>query len=399
MTKKKTTPKKKSPARKKKRQTSGMSQGMRILLASLFLIVFVAVCIVVLVGLRAKLETENAAFVYEEPKEVVATPVKALTYADILQLVDTQLINGPDSMGWKRLPMRDGVDVRTVFAAFPSKEFLAELDQHIRQTGTSAQLKVSHDKGLIHLYWNGHVKMELLYERPQTKTVPPDVKSQPKIAIIMDDIGGSFSAAKGLVSLSLPVTPSILPGTTNATKAAKLFQQHQLEYMIHIPMEPVSYPKTSPGENALLVDLPEAEIRARMRSYIDELPGAIGGNNHMGSRYTEEVEPMRIVLDEMKAHNLFFIDSRTIGNSVAFSEARKMGLKTATRNIFLDNKSDVEYIREQLRKMVRLAGNGREIIAICHPHQETFDALRLEASWLKQQSVSFVTASKLVHSY
>ena len=108
---------------------------------------------------------------------------------------------------------------------------------------------------------------------------------------------------------------------------------------------------------------------------------------------------MQVVLEELKAHDFFFIDSRTIGNSVAFSEARKMGLKTATRDIFLDNQADVDYIREQLRKMVKLAGKDKEVVAICHPHQETLEALRREMDWLKRQPVDFVVASKLVHVY
>ncbi len=169
--------------------------------------------------------------------------------------------------------------------------------------------------------------------------------------------------------------------------------------MIHMPMQPRSYPQTNPGANALLLGQSEDKIRRLVQSYIDEVPGAVGGNNHMGSRYTEESEPMRIVLDELKQHELFFIDSRTIGSSVAFSEARKMGLKTATRNIFLDNKEDITYVRQQIHKMVHLAGKNREIIAICHPHAETLEAFRLEQGWLRQQPVDFVSASNLVHVY
>jgi polysaccharide deacetylase 2 family uncharacterized protein YibQ len=396
MTRKKIPAKKKSPAKKKKQ---GLSQATRVLLAAAFLLIFVAVCVVVLIGLRSKFDSVSDTFVYEEPTAIVSASAQPVTYADIQQLVDIQLINGPDSMGWKRLSPRDGVDIREIYAAFPSHDFLAELNLHIHQNGSLAELKVSREKGLIHLFWNGGLQMELLYVEPETEAAIEKSEPHARIAIIMDDIGGSLTAVHGLLGFSFPVTPSILPGTANAVKAAQLLQQHQQEYMIHMPMQPVSFPRVSPGDNALLIGLPEDEIRARVRSYIAELPGAVGGNNHMGSRYTEEAEPMRIVLDVLKKHNLFFIDSRTIGNSVAFNEARKMGLKTATRNIFLDNKSDVVYIRAQLRKMVELAGDDREIIAICHPHQETFDALRLEADWLKQQPVEFVVASRLVHSY
>ncbi len=392
--KSKKTVKKKTPGKKNKK----MSQGMRVLLASILLGLIVIVCVGVLFVLREKFaHNDEVSFVYEETVEQMSPKPAAMTYADIHQLLDNQLINGPDSMGWKRLDSRNGTEVRKIFGAFPSQPYLAELARHIDQTGAPAQLKVSRDKGVIHLYWQGQLRFELLYEVPEVVT-KPEVKG-PRISLIMDDMGGSMSAIRSLVEYGIPITPAILPGISNAKATAAFLRQQNREYMIHIPMEPVSYPRISPGENALLVSLPEEEMRARVRSYIRELPDAVGGNNHMGSRFTESTEAMRVVLDELKAHQLFFIDSRTISDSVAFPEARKMGLKTATRNIFLDDTVDVTQIRGQIHKMIKLAGGDREIIAICHPHRETFEALKLEFDWLKQQPVSFVYASEVVHRY
>ena len=215
----------------------------------------------------------------------------------------------------------------------------------------------------------------------------------------MDDMGGSLKTLRKLLDLDIVITPSILPGTRQALQATTLLQQAGREYMIHIPMQPRSYPRTNPGSNALLLGLSEEEVQRRVNSYLEGVPGAVGSNNHMGSRYTEDAAAMRRVLGLLKQHQLFFIDSRTIGDSVAFSEARKLGVETATRNIFLDNSEDVASIRKQIHKMVAMAGNNREIIAICHPYAETLEAFRLEQDWLRQQPVAFVPASKVVHRY
>ncbi|MCW8858491.1 MAG: divergent polysaccharide deacetylase family protein [Deltaproteobacteria bacterium] len=365
---------------------------MRILLASGFLLFFVALCLMALVALRGKLLPEPV-FVYEEPAHEIQTQ-KVYDYADIYALIENQLLNGPQSMGWRKLSSTSKVQIRKIFGDFPSDLFLAELITHIEQTNSPAQLQVNREQGIIHLFWQEELQLELRYRVPdKTQT------QRGKIAIIMDDMGGSLSTLHKLLDMDLPVTPAILPGTDQATSAAALLQSAEREYMIHIPMQPRSYPRTNPGANALLLGQSEGEIRRLVRSYMLAVPGAVGGNNHMGSRYTEEAGLMRIVLDELKQHNQFFIDSRTIGSSVAFSEARKMGLKTATRNIFLDNQEDVTYIREQIRKMVRLAGSDREIIAICHPYKETLQALNLELAWLKTQPVDFVQASSVVHIY
>lgn len=392
----KKTKKKKTRKSPKKRQ---LTQNTRIFLASAFLLGFVVICLVVLVNLRENFLPEPAPvqvheeFIYEEPVGEIHT-LKAYSYTDIRELIENQLINGPHSMGWRKLPDRKNIQVRKIFGDFPSDPFLAELVTHIEQTDSPAQLKVSRNKGIIQFYWQGDLQLELKYQVPTVVT-----SEQGKIAIIMDDIGSSLSTVRELLRLDVIITPSILPGTSRAVSVTSLLQEEGREYMIHMPMQPRSYPKTNPGSNALLLGQSENETRRLVRSYVAGVPGAVGGNNHMGSRYTAESEPMRIVLSELQQHDLFFIDSRTIGDSVAFSEARKMGLRTATRNIFLDNRADVTYIRQQIHKMVNLAGKNQEIIAICHPHAETLEAFRLEQVWLQQQSVDFVAASDLVHIY
>jgi len=374
-----------------------MSQKMRILLASAFLLGFVVVCLLILIRLQAVFLAEPATsseeLVYEEPADVIHI-IKPYSYADIHGLIENQLINGPLSSGWQKLPDRDNVQIRKVFGDFPTDPFLAELENHIEQANSQAKLKISRDKGIIKLYWQDELRLELHYQ------VPVVVKTnRGKIAVIMDDLGSSLRPVNKLLQLDVMITPAILPGTSRAKKMTALLQNNGREYMIHLPMQPRSYPKTNPGANALLLGQSEAETRRLIQSYIKGVPGAVGCNNHMGSRYTEESQPMQLVLAELKRYGLFFVDSRTIGDSVAFTEARKMGLKTATRNIFLDNDEDISAIRKQIHRMVSLAGDNHEIIAICHPYSETLEAFRLEQDWLKEQEVDFVPASALVHAY
>ncbi len=394
------TTKKRQPTKKTKRKSPKkrqLSQKMRILLATAFLIGFVVICLITLVHLQTVFLPESATsikeLVYEEPADVIHQ-LEPSSYAEIRTLIENQLMNGPLSNGWRKLPARKNIQVREIFGDFPSVPFLTELETHLVQANPLAQLKVNRDKGIIGLYWQGGLRLELQYQ------IPVVVKNnRGKIAVIMDDMGRSLSPLQKLLQLDIVITPSILPGTGKARAATSLLQGNGRDYMIHIPMQPRSYPKTNPGANALLLGQSENKTRRLVQSYIEGVPGAVGCNNHMGSRYTEDAKAMQIVLKELKQYNLFFIDSRTIGDSIAFSEARKMGLKTATRNIFLDNKESVTAIRKQIHRMVSLAGENQEIIAICHPYPETLEAFRLEQGWLKQQKVDFVAASDLVHAY
>ncbi len=393
-TRKKTPTRKKAGNSKKTGNKYSLNQTTRMILASLFLIIFVLICLFVLSSLRERVLTSAPEVVYEEPITDYQ-PSHLYEYDDIFRLLDLQLISGPQSLGWRRLPAVDGADTREIFGDFPATPRLEELARHIEQTQAPAHLIVAEQEGIVQLFWQGQLRLQLVYQVP----VLPDETHRSRIAIIIDDLGPSLSVLRQVLDLGLELTPSILPGTERAAASAAMLRDVGREYMIHIPMEPRSYPQTNPGADALLLKHSEEEIRRWMRLYMEQVPGAVGANNHMGSRYTEKAEPMRVVLDELQRHDMFFIDSVTINGSVAFAEARRMGLKAGARHIFLDNQEDVAYIRQQLRNMIRLAESRREVIAIGHPYPETIEAIRLEKDWLKSQPVDFVPASMLVRRY
>ena len=58
--------------------------------------------------------------------------------------------------------------------------------------------------------------------------------------------------------------------------------------MLHLPMEPLGYPGPgkNPGPDAVMYDLTEAQVRARVRKALADIPYRKGVNNHMGSRIT-----------------------------------------------------------------------------------------------------------------
>ena len=194
------------------------------------------------------------------------------------------------------------------------------------------------------------------------------------------------------------MTFAILPGESQATDVALLAARSGYEIMIHIPMEPHSYPATNPGADALLLGQSKDEISRRVRSFFGKVPYATGANNHMGSRFTEFEAGMTVVLEIMHEKGMFFIDSRTTGQSVVRKIAEKEGVPSAVRDVFLDNVAEVEAIRAQIRKLVALAEKRGRAIGICHPYPETVEALRREAKHLRKGPVEVVFASKMVSS-
>ena len=163
-----------------------------------------------------------------------------------------------------------------------------------------------------------------------------------------------------------------------------------------MPMEPKDYPQRRLEKNGLLMTDSDDEINKQVNEYLRVIPYAVGANNHMGSRFTENEPKMQDVLQILKGRGLFFIDSVTTPHSVGLKLAREMGVKTAARNVFLDNVQDVAAIRKQIQQLARLAVKRGSAIGICHPHRATIQALAEELPVLQKAGIKFVYASELV---
>lgn len=217
------------------------------------------------------------------------------------------------------------------------------------------------------------------------------------MAIIVDDMGSSLQEARELLALNIPLTFSIIPGLPKAKSVAATAAASGMNVMVHLPMEPQGYPQQRLEANGLLAAHSAEEITARTEALLAAVPSAVGANNHMGSRFTENEEKMLPVLQVLKEKGMFFIDSRTTPRSTGFALAERLGVKTATRNVFLDNELDVAAISRQLyaaAEMARKKGSG--VIAICHPHQSTIKALQDTLPELKRSGIRFVAAGDLV---
>lgn len=228
---------------------------------------------------------------------------------------------------------------------------------------------------------------------PPTPPLPPGAR--PRVALVIDDMGYQVEAAKRLMAMDLHLTLSILPFAPHARETAELARRHGVPVMVHLPMEPRSYPALTPGPGGLLVSMDPATLARLTRQALDNLPGAVGVNNHMGSRFTEDPAALRPVLEVLRQQGLFFLDSVTSPRSQARDLARRMGLAHGQRDVFLDHDPTTGAITRQVLRLVRLAKTQGQAIAIGHPHATTIAVLTSLAPRLKQE-VELVPVGQLI---
>ena len=195
-----------------------------------------------------------------------------------------------------------------------------------------------------------------------------------KLAVVLDDFGLHDDQLRRVWGLGEPFTYAILPQQTYSAGYAGWLRQRGASILAHIPMEPhETAHMTLPG--FLRADMSDAQRIRLLREHLASLPGAIGWNNHMGSRLTSDAAAMNALVSAT-ATDLVVLDSRTSVETALERVARAVKRPAARRHLFIDNDRDVDHIRIQLNKALHVARRTGKAVAIGHAYPETALALK-----------------------
>lgn len=202
---------------------------------------------------------------------------------------------------------------------------------------------------------------------------------RPGVILIIDDLGYNKESIDRILRIKQPLNLAVLPHLPHSLYAARAAYRGGKDVILHLPMEPKyasGYTADDAGEGVLLLGFSMDQMREELRRNIMAVPNIVGVNNHMGSKFMENEEPVKTIMRELKARDLYFVDSRTTPNSRGYSVARRLGVKTLKRDIFIDrSKRGKEYTVEQLDRLVRIAEKKGIAVGIGHPYPQTIDAL------------------------
>lgn len=233
-------------------------------------------------------------------------------------------------------------------------------------------------------------------------SLPLSAAEQNQVAIIIDDFGGNVKGVDDFLTGDIPITAAIMPFQPFSTEQAERAHQAGLEVIIHMPMEPKRGKASWLGPKAITSQLSDDEIRTRVREAIADVPHAKGINNHMGSKIVENEHIVRVILEEVRAHNFYVIDSGTSPRSRIPEIAEELGIPYATRHIFLDDTlSSRAHVRKQLTSLLKVVEKQHKAIGIGHvgiKGNETFAGISHALPIFKEKRVEIVPASHLLDS-
>lgn len=219
-----------------------------------------------------------------------------------------------------------------------------------------------------------------------------------KIALLIDDFGYSHGTTVNifLKKLNIPLTISIIPGTPYDKLIAKEAHKNGKEITLHLPMQPKG--NFNPQYKWIILSgMEKREIENITSEAIRDVPYCVGLNNHMGSLVTSKEKTMQPVLEVVKKKNLYFVDSRTTSDSIAFTLAKKMGIKSTYREIFLDNEKNNGYIKRQFQKLILIAKKRGKALGIAHSNLVTAQAISEIIQRLENRKIELVYVSEIVN--
>ncbi|WP_426334483.1 divergent polysaccharide deacetylase family protein [Paenibacillus silvae] len=219
-----------------------------------------------------------------------------------------------------------------------------------------------------------------------------------RMAIIIDDMGNDMKGTAEILNMPVKLTVAVMPFLQTTKKDAAAAHEKGMDVIVHMPMEPKKGRPEWLGPGAITSNLTDEQVRERVEKAIDDVPYAIGMNNHMGSKITSDKRIMSIVLDVCRERGLFFVDSRTNFRSVVGELAAAKNMPPVGNDIFLDDQNSKAHIRKQLHLAAQHAVDKKSCVVIGHvghTGMNTSAVIRESISGLQNQ-VQFVGISDLV---
>ena len=215
-----------------------------------------------------------------------------------------------------------------------------------------------------------------------------------KLAILNDDMGHSLISNQAMLNLPAELSFAFLPHATYSKTLAATARALNRDVLLHAPMEAIYNLPLGPG--GMTSKMTEQSFKATLRQNIDAIPNLIGVNNHMGSKLTAMQLQMRWTMEVVKERGLFFLDSKTSAQSVAWQQAKQAGIDCLRRDVFLDHKLTTAALNEQFERALRIAKSQGHAVVIAHPHALTIKFLQKRLSNFSSQEVQLVSVSSLI---
>ncbi|HVC37845.1 MAG TPA: divergent polysaccharide deacetylase family protein [Gammaproteobacteria bacterium] len=219
--------------------------------------------------------------------------------------------------------------------------------------------------------------------------------AHPVVAIIIDDLGNTLEEGRRAVDLPGPIACAVLPHTQYSVTLADQAYAHAKEVLLHLPMQAIDDAPLGPG--GITLEMTQEEIQNRVRTDVAAIPHLVGVNNHEGSLISMHPGDLTWIMQTLHSiGNLFFVDSYTTVDSIAYQIARENAVPAARRDVFLDDVNTPQAVQFQFNRLLEIARKKGFALAIGHPRPATLAVLAAQLPKLASQGIELVPVAEIV---
>jgi len=229
-----------------------------------------------------------------------------------------------------------------------------------------------------------------IYSRPY-KADP-----RPRIAVIVTGLGLSRVATQiAITRLPADVTLAFDPYAPGLEDWAAAARQAGHELLLSLPLEPTSFPVRDPGPRALMTTVDSKENLRRLEFLLGQMPGYVGVVTIMGSKFTQDAEQLKPVLDYIKGRGLMFMDGGSTSKSVAHKVATQIGLPRVLNNLVLDRTPSRAAIDKRLAEAEKIARTNSVAVVTAAPYPISLERIAAWAKTLAKKKLALAPVSSM----
>ena len=167
--------------------------------------------------------------------------------------------------------------------------------------------------------------------------------------------------------------------------------------LLSLPLEPADFPTRDPGPLALVTDSSTAQNIQRLNFLLSRISGYTGVLTVMGSRFTQNEEQMRPILDILKRRGLMYVDSLDGQSATGVNIAKETQLPSGFVDLVLDATPSQAAINRQLAQLERFAKEKGVAIAVARPYPISMSRIAAWLTSLNRQGIVLAPVSAVAN--
>jgi len=356
-------------------------------------LVLLATAVILFVGGEALLLSRT------EPGQLVAAKYLHLgDHARVTMLVGKQIRRGlkrigvpPDSIqervverGTAPVRWRIGLrpDASLLKANYVIAKFLDDRGVEVlsgrERSGDHGDLRVTLEVG-----FRGRPTHELLLVRGPHSSEAAAARTG-RVALVLFGFGDDLERAKAFFDLPVPFAVALAPGEKYSPALFRAARERRRELVLHLPLEPINYPRVDPGPGTILVTMKPTRISELTRRYLDQAGPVAAVANYMGSLATQDMSVMAAVYRELRRRRLPFLHVTPAPGSVCKPLAADLGVAYEEPDAVIDaetRQSGPKALDARWNQVLERTGRRAQMVVLMR-------ATPLVSSWLPRALAS-----------